>query len=39
VYFYQSRHLLRAHVQGWQGNPMDRHASQDLHLALPQAAP
>ncbi len=39
VYFYQSRHLVRAHVQGWQGNAMDRHASQDLHLAEPGAAP
>jgi oligopeptide transport system substrate-binding protein len=38
VYYYQSRHLLRRHVQGWQSNPMDRHASRDLHLALIGAA-
>lgn len=37
VYFYKSKHLLRSHVQGWQGNPMDRHSSRDLYLALPQA--
>jgi oligopeptide transport system substrate-binding protein len=36
LYYYQSRHLLRSHVQGWQGNPMDRHASRDLYLALPE---
>jgi oligopeptide transport system substrate-binding protein len=36
VYYYQSRHLLRSHVQGWQGNSMDRHASRDLYLALPE---
>lgn len=35
VYYYQSRHLLRSHVRGWQANPMDRHASRDLYLALP----
>jgi oligopeptide transport system substrate-binding protein len=35
VYYYRSRHLLRAQVHGWQGNPMDRHASRDFSLAAP----
>jgi oligopeptide transport system substrate-binding protein len=33
IYFYQSRHLLRPYVHGWQGNVMDRHLSRDLWLA------
>jgi oligopeptide transport system substrate-binding protein len=33
VYYYQTRHLLRSQVQGWQDNPMDRHSSRDLSLA------
>ncbi|MFM1886055.1 MAG: hypothetical protein RL026_1212 [Pseudomonadota bacterium] len=37
VYFYQSRHLLRPYVRGWQGNVMDRHLSRDLWLAEPGA--
>jgi oligopeptide transport system substrate-binding protein len=37
LYFYRSRHLLRNVVQGWQSNPMDRHPSRDLYLALPGA--
>ncbi len=32
VYFYQSRHLVRPYVQGWQGNVMDRHLSQYLSV-------
>jgi oligopeptide transport system substrate-binding protein len=32
VYYYQSRHLLRPWVQGWQSNLMDRHASRDLSI-------
>jgi oligopeptide transport system substrate-binding protein len=35
VYFYQSRHLLRNYVQGWHDNPMDRHPSRTLYLAMP----
>jgi len=37
LYYYRSRHLVRSYVQGWQANPMDRHASRDLHLAMPGA--
>jgi oligopeptide transport system substrate-binding protein len=37
LYYYRSRHLLRSYVQGWHDNPMDRHASRDLRLALPVA--
>lgn len=33
VYYYRSKHLVRGYVQGWQDNPMDRHASRDLSLA------
>lgn len=33
VYFYQSRHLIRPWVQGWQDNITDRHASRDLWLS------
>jgi oligopeptide transport system substrate-binding protein len=32
IYFYQSRHLVRPYVQGWQGNVMDRHLSQYLSV-------
>ena len=35
LYHYRSRHLVRSYVQGWQANPMDRHASRDLYLAAP----
>jgi len=33
VYYYQSRHLIRPWVQGWQGNITDRHLSRDLWLS------
>jgi ABC-type oligopeptide transport system substrate-binding subunit len=33
VYYYRSRHLVRAQLRGWQGNPMDRHASRDFGFA------
>lgn len=33
IYFYKSRHLLRAYVQGWQDNANDLHPSRDLYLA------
>lgn len=33
VYFYQSRHLVRPYVKGWQGNVMDRNPSRNLWLA------
>ena len=36
VYYYQSRHLLRPWVQGWQGNIMDRHSSRDLYIVARQ---
>jgi oligopeptide transport system substrate-binding protein len=32
IYFYESRHLVRSYVKGWQGNVMDRNASRDLFL-------
>lgn len=32
VYFYQSRHLVKPDVRGWQDNPMDRQASRNLWL-------
>ncbi|RYG79608.1 peptide ABC transporter substrate-binding protein, partial [bacterium] len=32
VYFYQSRHLVKPVVRGWQDNPMDRQASRNLWL-------
>ena len=32
LYYYRSKHLVRSYVQGWQPNPMDRHASRDLSL-------
>jgi oligopeptide transport system substrate-binding protein len=34
VYYYQSRHLIRPWVKGWQGNIMDRHLSRDLWLSV-----
>jgi oligopeptide transport system substrate-binding protein len=34
LYFYRSRHLLGSYVQGWRNNPMDRHPSRDLYLAV-----
>jgi len=37
LYFYRSRHLVRSYVRGWTANPMDRHASRDLYLAMPDA--
>jgi oligopeptide transport system substrate-binding protein len=33
VMFYQSRHLLRSYVQGWQDTANDLHLSRDLYLA------
>ncbi len=33
VYYYQSRHLVRPYVRGWQGNVMDRNPSRNLWLA------
>lgn len=33
VYYYQSRHLLRSYVQGWQDSATDLHPSRDLYLA------
>lgn len=33
IYYYRSKHLVRSHVQGWQGSAMDRHASRELWLA------
>lgn len=37
IYFYQSRHLLRSYVQGYEDNANDLHPSRDLYLA-PQPA-
>jgi len=33
LYFYQSRHLVKPWVQGWQDNAMDRLATRNLRLA------
>ena len=35
IYFYQSKHLVKSRVLGWQDNPMDHHYSKDLRLAAP----
>lgn len=32
LYYYQSRHLIKPEVRGWQDNVMDRHPSRELWL-------
>ena len=39
VYYYQSRHLIRPWVKGWQGNIMDRHLSRDLWFSVHDPSP
>jgi oligopeptide transport system substrate-binding protein len=35
IYYYQTRHLVRSYVRGWQDNPEDNHLSRDLYLEMP----
>jgi oligopeptide transport system substrate-binding protein len=37
LYFYQSRHLIKPYVRGFVDNAVDRHASRDLWLDLPES--
>ncbi|MDZ4812744.1 MAG: peptide ABC transporter substrate-binding protein, partial [Pseudomonadota bacterium] len=39
LYFYTSKHLVRAEVRGFEANLLDRHPSRWMHLAASTTAP